>query len=1247
MLLQQLIEHQMSTIQIKKMKNSINKAILTILFFFGVCVVAKGQEDIPRILPPSPEAAAFAQYGDVPVSEYTGVPNVSVPIYNIQTGGYSLPISLSYHASGIKVGQEASWVGLGWTLNAHGTITRQTRGLDDFGPLGYYVYEDVPSPHDYEGVVNRMLQVHELDYYYKMDGEPDLFIFNFAGYSGKFIFNNNGEVVFLDQTNNNIKIDLTLTYGDATWEVTTPDGVVYRFDVAEEMKNYTWSEVDPISTRSLDDYIEEFDWANDERVSSSNSYESAWYLTQIELTNGQLINFNYTNYSGYTRSFVNTAARVDMLQGYYDTIDSYEDSPEFPHDFNIYHSIAVKDPEESHFQISPHGANVSLPRITYSVNDVIKGVLLESISWENGVYILDFNSSGREDLNYEKHKPNKLDNIELVDNAKGEIVKRFVFETSYFNHDKLGIVNSNGTKIDYLYLRLKLDGFYEQSITDPNDKIKYSFTYLTDILPKKNSADFDHWGYYNEAGNDNKELAKRFLPNGTSNYAHDFCMGFISKSPPYNFRERSYESPAHLMSWEGENSTVKTQTFTTTNYGDRNSTISSLDGILKSIIYPTGGSTNFEYELHGKTETVYEDKNFYHKVVELNEGVDCGGYNSSDTEGVPPQEKIFWVDTEGLQIELYYEAWSSIVSTEVPSYDTYKNCCYLDGVCPPVCTEDGLYFGALERIDENGNVLEVIKYFDYEQILAAEDGDICKGEGAVYSSRSLNPDFLKFNLLLGYYRLRIDVTDWYYGEAHVMYKETVESQQFVPRGGSRIKKITSEDLITNFKYDDFLQIVNQSNFRTTHRILQSNYLGESSDKLPIFDNHLDMDRIGKLGVYMSLSSTSTSPLSSMFTGAPFGYGKVTKYKINSAADTSKTVKTFINYRDLTFHFLPNKSNFSNGKLLTLQEFKNDILVRKTENSYHHDYLDNDTVFALKFLSNRELLYYTYISKWMYLNKETTTVWELDGNNPYTTIKNFHYANHDYKQLTSTTTKNSKNQTIEVEYYYPYDVPNLVNNELVSRKIVSPVVKKEVFNTTLGEQLSGSQTTYGYLVGNTLYTEGTIPSTSLLLPKSIEQWEPNIGYVSKVHFDNYDPERGNTLQFHKKFDGNTSFMWGYDNNYPVIKALNLSNNSLQTAVNEALPTEAQNLEELLDSVGDMTTQTQRDLWITFNKTLRGHWLVENAQITTYTYKPLIGITSQTDARGVVTRYEYDGFGRLIKVSDQNGKIIKQLEYNYKQ
>jgi hypothetical protein len=54
---------------------------------------------------------------------------------------------------------------------------------------------------------------------------------------------------------------------------------------------------------------------------------------------------------------------------------------------------------------------------------------------------------------------------------------------------------------------------------------------------------------------------------------------------------------------------------------------------------------------------------------------------------------------------------------------------------------------------------------------------------------------------------------------------------------------------------------------------------------------------------------------------------------------------------------------------------------------------------------------------------------------------------------------------------------------------------------------------------------------------------------------------------------------------------------------------------------------------------------NAQMVTYTYTPLIGVSSQCDADNRITYYRYDPFGRLNVVLDQDHNIIKTVHYHY--
>lgn len=115
----------------------INKIIILLL---GVCLTllsstSKGQSyksNIDNLNPVSPTAYQFLKYDQMPVSEYTGIPDISIPLYEISEDDIKVPLGLSYHTVGIRVNQDASWVGLGWDLQV-GSIVQTINDEDDFG----------------------------------------------------------------------------------------------------------------------------------------------------------------------------------------------------------------------------------------------------------------------------------------------------------------------------------------------------------------------------------------------------------------------------------------------------------------------------------------------------------------------------------------------------------------------------------------------------------------------------------------------------------------------------------------------------------------------------------------------------------------------------------------------------------------------------------------------------------------------------------------------------------------------------------------------------------------------------------------------------------------------------------------------------------------------------------------------------------------------------------------------------------
>lgn len=107
------------------------KSILIILFA-GISISVKAQQEqkfnLPKITLPSPGIQNFMRYGEIPVDHSTGVPGINIPLYTVTSSQLSVPISISYHASGIKVQDRASVIGLGWVLNSGGFVTQTILG---------------------------------------------------------------------------------------------------------------------------------------------------------------------------------------------------------------------------------------------------------------------------------------------------------------------------------------------------------------------------------------------------------------------------------------------------------------------------------------------------------------------------------------------------------------------------------------------------------------------------------------------------------------------------------------------------------------------------------------------------------------------------------------------------------------------------------------------------------------------------------------------------------------------------------------------------------------------------------------------------------------------------------------------------------------------------------------------------------------------------------------------------------------
>lgn len=152
---------------------------------------------MPQVIPESPKASSILKYGEYPVSLYTGLVDITVPIYTIDIKGIKVPIEFKYHASGIKYDDVSLEVGLGWSLIAGGTIDYTVRGsADNHNTPNTFIKNidniDTRGNCDPEGDIRKLLDIVDGNKLYpqdpgrKKDGESDIYNYSFLQYSGQY-----------------------------------------------------------------------------------------------------------------------------------------------------------------------------------------------------------------------------------------------------------------------------------------------------------------------------------------------------------------------------------------------------------------------------------------------------------------------------------------------------------------------------------------------------------------------------------------------------------------------------------------------------------------------------------------------------------------------------------------------------------------------------------------------------------------------------------------------------------------------------------------------------------------------------------------------------------------------------------------------------------------------------------------------------------------------------------------------------
>jgi len=280
-----------------------------------------------------------------------------------------------------------------------------------------------------------------------------------------------------------------------------------------------------------------------------------------------------------------------------------------------------------------------------------------------------------------------------------------------------------------------------------------------------------------------------------------------------------------------------------------------------------------------------------------------------------------------------------------------------------------------------------------------------------------------------------------------------------------------------------------------------------------------------------------------------------------------------------------------------------------------------------------------------------------------TVENYYYDNpaHDLATRTETTTSRGNKVTTFTTYPLDYSsdsplfVKDMQDNGLVTYPIesISCVTKgtnQYVISGIANQYKTGARglldsqwmlsTCTPIALGSFKFSNR--PLGVPLSSGSSTAFIPDSRYVRKVSYDSYD-SYANLTAYHMEGDSPTEIVWGYKKQRPVAIAKG-ANGKLNDAVKQALKYVGCNsLDSLTGSVPYVDNILNNpNIWDTFNRKLRE--MLPHVEVKTFTYLPLIGITSETDSRGKTVKYAYDSFGRLMNVTEL-GKLVSSYDYKY--
>lgn len=1103
--------------------------------------------------------------------------------YTIFENKYVGKIDLAYEGSGLKVANEASQVGAGWNISTHPTITREIRGISDLNEAN----------RDQKGYIFTDIAL--------------------PSYSGTVLSNLKQKIV----------------------ESTLP-GFVGPINVAIT----NWDTEPDIFTLSLHGRSIKFILPQRGQLTTINAILLDKSNKVIIKYNVGAYNFEVTDENGtvYTfdiKDYVLTATSGDGVSPRYGIGDlklilAFNDIPNIVQ-WNISKALSHTGELVSYTYTRVHRGES--PVITQSVNALAclvgtpdgsqafqnsysvaineySAAQIDEIVFPEGV--LKFQYSERKDLptcgsypyftNLDNAFPvrgtgnaQKLDRIILRDKA-GTVVENTSLSYSYFNQGRVALTDNEASKM----LRLKLD-------TVKIGPEKFWFSYIkSDSLPSKLSNSIDLWGYHNGITNSGR------VPRQVVSY---YCLQNVLK----NCNACTTTIDFQLFPYLG-NRSVREEA----------AKIGGLEFIRSSI----GGYIQVEYEgneyLVNKDDSTrygqYVDERSIKEYVAL--------YDSS-----PTQTDVFEVSvTKQPFIEFYYACSSNFDGSNPGSH--YK--------CDMIFSDTQKK--ALEVVNATtGAVVKTRLFFN-------------SGSPVSVADLPAGQYYIRFWSLYNPWNFFMEQGNDYGKIYHFASQVKVTTNLFdganyvnIEAGGLRVKSLRYFDgatLIRGSRFNYSLFGTGKSSGKPSHYLVNHFTQAKSVTEYYSQPNVPPRNYKGEYITFTSDFQVSTG------NGPAIGYSNVEEIPYSSTVENGKTRYIFYNLKNVYSmeeshssihvlagdvnpirsyyqHYPKNSYAHINGKVKKTVDYNAaGTKVREVENTYENDFYNFSKVVGnggkvrtvvTESTGSGSGTFYTPVTYYQYTIYDFTNplistkeiLVDASGNAVTETI-NSYKANYN---LDRTILKTSQGQDLTTIYTYPNDagassLPQVAN--LVSKNMVgSPLVLSKVRN---GKEVYRYESTYSLFYNKFLLVsnENIKANSTEARGEFVYDYEDSFGKL----------RTSKSLKFPQ-----VTYLWGYGGQYVVARIENATYAEVLTVMGQT-------------AINGLRTNNNSASISTTIKNLRNDPRMRMAKVTGFTYSPLVGMTSLTNARGNTESFYYDGFKRLKYIVDLENFVLNDYQYNFR-